>query len=123
MPGPTRLLIHPIREVLIVTFQDTSLLDSAQLESIGTELYDLVDNKARKRLILDFAKVQFMSSSALGVLITLRKKATAIKGDIVICGLRKDLMRVFEITNLVKMFTFKPNEEQALAHFGITTAG
>jgi anti-sigma B factor antagonist len=123
MAAAARLLIHPIRDVVIVNFQDASLLDSGQLEAIGTELYDLVDNKNRRKLILDFAKVQFMSSSALGVLITLRKKATAIKGDVVICGLRKDLTRVFEITNLIKMFTFTPNEEAALAHFGLTTAG
>ncbi|HOA75944.1 MAG TPA: STAS domain-containing protein, partial [Phycisphaerae bacterium] len=89
----------------------------------GEELYDLVDNKARKKLVLDFTKVQFLSSSALGVLITLRKKAAAIKGDVVLCGLRKDLMKVFEITNLNKVFTFAPTEEKALAHFGITTAG
>jgi anti-sigma B factor antagonist len=123
MAGTARLLIHPIRDVTIVNVQDSSILDTALVEAIGEELYDLVDNKARKKLVLDFSKVQFLSSSALGVLITLRKKAAAIKGDIVICGLRKDLMKVFEITNLNKMFTFAANEEKALAHFGMTTAG
>ncbi len=123
MPPAARMLIHPIRDVTIINFQDASLLDSAQLEGIGAELSDLVDNKNRRKLILDFTKVQFMSSSALGVLITVRKKMAAIKGDMVICSMRKDLMKVFEITNLVKMFNFAPDEERALAHFGLTTAG
>ncbi len=123
MPGAARLLIHPFRDVIVVNFQDASILDTAQVEAIGDDLYDLVDNRGRKKIVLDFTKVQFLSSSALGVLITLRKKAAAIKGEIVICGIRKELMKVFEITNLTKMFTFAPNEEQALAHFGVTTAG
>jgi len=123
MSNPARLLIHPIRDVVIVNFQDASILDTAQIERIGEELYDLVENKARRKLVLDLTKVQFLSSSALGILITLRKKATAIKGEVVICGLRKELMKVFEITSLTKMFTFVTNEEKALAHFGMTTAG
>lgn len=123
MATTARLLIHPIRDVVIVNFQDASILDTSVVEQIGEQLYDLVDNKGRRRLVLDFTKVQFLSSSALGVLISLRKKAAAIKGEIVICSLRKEIMKVFEITNLTRMFTFAPNEEKALAHFGITTAG
>jgi anti-sigma B factor antagonist len=123
MAGAARLLIHPFRDVTVVNFQDASILDAAQVESIGEDLYDLVDNKARKKIVLDFTKVQFLSSSALGVLIMLRKKAAAIKGEIVICGIRKELMKVFEITNLTRMFTFAASEEKALAHFGITSAG
>lgn len=118
-----RMLIHTFRDVTIVNFQDSSMLDTASLEQTGAELYELVDNKNRRKLILDFTKVQFLSSSALGVLINLRKKMTAIKGDLVICGLRKDLMKVFELTSLTKMFKFCPDEEKALAHFGVTTAG
>jgi anti-sigma B factor antagonist len=107
-----RLLIHPIRDVTIVNFQDASILDTAQIEGIGEELYDLIDNKGRKKLVLDFAKVQFLSSSALGVLLMLQKKATATKSQVVICSLRKDLMKVFELTKLSKLFTFAPDEEK-----------
>jgi anti-sigma B factor antagonist len=123
MAGAARLLIHPIRDVLIVNFQDTSILDTALVEKIAEELYDLVDNKARRKLVLDFSKVQFLSSSALGVLITLRKKMTAMKGQLVICSMRKELMRVFEIASLTKLFTFRPDEREALTFFGITSGG
>lgn len=122
MPG-ARLLIHPIRDVTIVNFQDASILDTAQVESIGEELYDLIDNKGRKKLVLDFGKVQFLSSSALGVLITLQKKAMANKGQVVLCALRKDLMKLFEMTKLTKMFTFAADEDKALAHYGLAGLG
>ena len=123
MPAPPRLLIHWIRDVTVVNFNDSSILDGAQVEQIGEQLYELVDHKDRKKLILDFSNVQLLSSSALGVLITLRTKAEQIKGRVVLCGLRKDLRKVFKITRLDKLFTFCDDEEKALATFGITTAG
>jgi len=118
-----RLMIHSMRDVTVVNFEDSSILDAAQIEAIGKALYDLVDVRNIRKLILDFSKVQFLSSSALGVLITLRSKCEAARGTLVICGLRKDLMQVFEITNLKKLFTFRSDEEEALAVFGVTTAG
>jgi len=123
MPAPSRLLIHSIRDATIVNFQDSSILDTLQIEQIGEALYDLIENRNRKKIVLDFEKVQFLSSSALGVLITLRKKADAIKGKVAICGMKKDLKKVFEITRLDRMFDFYADEEKALASFGITTAG
>lgn len=123
MAGSGRLLIQSLRDVTVVNFCDASILDTQQVQQIGQELFDLVDKQARRRIILDFDKVRFLSSSALGILITLRKKADAIKAKIMICSLRDDLRKVFKITNLERMFEFHDNEEQALNAFGVTTAG
>ncbi len=123
MPGSGRLFIHPVRDVTVVNLADASILDAQQVQQIGDELYDLVDKQARRKIIIDFSKVRFLSSSALGVLITLRKKADQIKGKVVFCSLREDLRKVFKITNLEKMFEFYDNEEKALGVFGVTTVG
>jgi anti-anti-sigma factor len=123
MAGSGRLFIHPVRDVTVVNLADASILDAQQVQQIGDELYELVDKQARRKIIIDFGKVRFLSSSALGVLITLRKKADQIKGKVVFCCLRDDLRKVFKITNLEKMFEFHDSEEKALGVFGVTTAG
>ncbi len=123
MAGTGKLLIHPLRDVTVVTFADASILDAQQVQQIGDELYALVDKQARRKIILDFEKVRFLSSSALGVLITLRKKADQIKAKILFCNLRAELRKVFKITNLEKLFEFYNSEEEALNVFGVTTAG
>jgi anti-anti-sigma factor len=123
MAGIGRLLIHPLRDVTVVTFSDASILDTQQVQQIGQQLFDLVDKQARRKIVLDFEKVRFLSSSALGILITLRKKADAIKAKVVFCNLRDELRKVFKITNLEKMFEFYESEEKALGVFGVTTAG
>lgn len=119
MATASRLLIQTMRDVTVANIEDASILDLAQVESLGQQLYDLVDTRNCRKLILDFTKVKFLSSSALGVLVNLQKKMTANKGTLVICALRADLMRVFEITKLKKLFTFADDETAALAVFGV----
>jgi len=123
MAAAARLLIHRMRDVTVVNLNDSSILDALQVERIGDELFELVEARARRKIVLDFSKVKFLSSSALGILIRLRKKAQEIKGKVVFCSLRRDLRQIFKITNLDKLFEFYETEEQALNSFGVTTAG
>jgi len=123
MAAAARLLVHQMRDVTVVNLNDSSILDALQVEQIGDELFELVEARACRKIVLDFSKVKFLSSSALGILIRLRKEAQEIKGKIVFCGMRRDLRQTFKITNLDKLFEFYENEEQALSSFGVTTAG
>jgi anti-sigma B factor antagonist len=117
------LVIQKMWDVTIVDFQDVRLTESQQLDSIGEELYRLVDEMDRKKLVLDFTKVQFLASAAVGVLMKLHRKSTAIKGTFIICGLRPQLMKVFEIMKLTKLLKFAPNEQEALRALGYAGAG
>jgi len=66
----------------------------------------------RKKLVIDCTKVQFLASAAIGAFVKLQKSAT-INGTLIICGLRKELMQVFEITKLTKLFKFAADEKAA----------
>ncbi len=123
MSTAARLVIQSIREVTIVRFQESSILDTLLIQRISDELSRLVDAKYTRKLVLDFTDVKFLSSSALGVLVTLKKKSDAIKGEVVLCGLRKDLRKIFKITSLEKLFKFADDERGALEVFGVTAAG
>lgn len=123
MATGAKLLIHTMWDVTIVNFEEARVLESAQIEQIGQELYRLVDAMDRKKLILDFSKVQFLASAALGMLITLQKKSTAIRGTLIICALRGELKKVFEIMKLTKVFKFAANEEESFKLLGYTAGG
>ena len=123
MSTAARLVIQSIRDVTIVRFQESSILDTLLIQRISDELNHLVDAKYKRKLLLDFTDVKFLSSSALGVLVALKKKSDAIKGEVVLCGLRKDLRKIFKITSLKKLFKFADDERGALEVFGVTAAG
>ncbi len=123
MSTAARLLIQSIKDVTAVRFQESSILDTRLIQQISEELNHLVEAQHKQKLLLDFTDVKFLSSSALGLLITLKKKMDAIKGELVICGMNKELRKIFRITSLDKLFKFADDEENALGIFGVTSAG
>lgn len=113
------LMIQKYKDVTVVNFQNASVLDSANIEAIGQNLLELVQKQDTKRIILDFSAVKFMSSQAIGVLIQLKKAMDAVKGVVVIVGIRPELFKVFKLTNLHKVFKFHDELDKALADFQI----
>ena len=107
------LVVSQIQGVTLVSFRVASILDGAVVEAIADELYGLVDQQAQRKLVLDFTSVQFLSSSMLGVLIALHKKSKAIKGRVILCGLRPQLLKIFNIMKLQKVLEFADDEQEA----------
>jgi len=121
MSGEKGLNIQTIKNVTVVSFVESAIIDAPKIEQLAQQLYELVDEQNRKHMILDFSEVKFMGSQTLGVLINLNKKIEQIKGTMVICSLRKDLRKLFSITRLDRMFKFCQHEEAALNSFGVYT--
>ena len=80
-----RIDIEEIGSVTVARFLDKKILDEANIDKIGQELFGLVDQDGRKQIILDFSLVEYLSSAALGKLITMHKKVTAAGGKCALC--------------------------------------
>jgi anti-sigma B factor antagonist len=113
------LMISEYKDVTVVNFNNVSVLDSANIEVLGRAMLDLVEKQDRRKLVLDFGAVKFMSSQALGSMLQLKKALDVVKGTMIIAGMRADLYKVFKITNLHKMFTFVDELDLGLAKFGV----
>jgi anti-sigma B factor antagonist len=102
-------------EVALVRFLDRKIIDAANIQELGEELFGLVEKEKKQNLILNFNTVEFLSSAALNKLIMLDKKVKAAKGKMRLCNLRPEIYEVFVITRLNQLFDIKPNENDALA--------
>jgi anti-anti-sigma factor len=60
----------------------------------------------RHRLEIDLAHVQFLDSKGLASLISTRRKLQGEGRSLVLSGVDASLMRVFEVTGLVRYFEF-----------------
>lgn len=114
MPEASRLLVEQFKDVSIVTFTDSTIVSTQQIESIRDELYHMVDKKAVRRMILDMSKIRQLSSAALGVMIPLSEKMKKGKGKLVLMGTQPEIRKIFKITRLEKLFVFKDSEDAAL---------
>lgn len=112
------LVLTSFQGVCQVKFDVPTVIDALLIQTIASDLYALVDEQAQRRLVLDFSKVKLLSSQMLGVLINLQKKSAAIKGRLVLCGVRPELMKVFTIMKLEKVLTIVEDEGQAFAALG-----
>lgn len=112
------VVLSQIRDVAVVTFSTTSLLDPAQIEIASRELYGLADLQAQRKIVLDFSGVNFFSSQLLGTLLSLDKRCKAIDGRLILCGLKPQLKRVFQTANLDRLFVMVSDEETALNKLG-----
>ena len=117
MAGQRRLEVNEVGEVTVVHFLDQKIIEDLGIQELGQELFHLVEVEDRKKLVLNFSSVDFLSSAALGKLITLDKKVKGRGGVLKLCNIRPEIYEVFAITRLNRLFDIKDDEADALAAF------
>jgi anti-sigma B factor antagonist len=117
MPGPRRLEVSEVGDVTVVKFVDRKILDVTNIHELGRELFQLVEEQNKKKLLLNFSSVEFLSSETLGELIKLEKKVKQHSGKLILSNIKPEIYEVFAITRLNKLFDIKDDEAQALAAF------
>ncbi len=112
-----RLTVNEVGDVSVVRFRDQKIIDNLNIQELGRELSSLVEVDKRGKLLLNFSAVEFLSSAALGKLITLDKKVKAAGGELKLCRIQPEIYEVFAITKLNRLFEIKEDESDALASF------
>ena len=117
MAGYRRLDVNEVGDVTVVRFRDQKIIEDINIQELGHELFRLVEEDNREKLLLNFSAVDFLSSAALGKLITLDKKVKAHGGVLKLSNIRPEIYEVFAITKLNRLFDIKDDEADALADF------
>jgi anti-sigma B factor antagonist len=110
--------VQQVEKFTVIEFNNPSLMDPLELESIGQQLYKLVDEQDRRKIVLDFEKVQYLSSQAIGIVLTMNKKLGSLPNSkLVLCGVGPKLMDLLKITRLDRLLTIKPTQKEAVKSF------
>ena len=115
MSKQSRIEVSDSSNVSVVRFRDQKIIDPEAIQELGQELFDLVDQDARGKIVLNFSNVEFLSSAALGKLITFEKKVKKEGAELILTDISPEIFQVFAITNLDKLFQIKDSEADALA--------
>ena len=59
-----RLQLSQVGDVTVVRFVDRKILDEANIQELGQELFQLVEDENHSNLLLNFSSVEFLSSAA-----------------------------------------------------------
>ncbi len=63
-------------------------------------------------VVLNFADVGFMNSSGLGSCVMIHRVSTALKKKVVLYALSDDLLKVFKMTRMDKLFKLADDEKK-----------
>lgn len=81
-----------------------SVLDAVNVTQFGKDVLDYVSAHPDLNLLLDFQSVEYLSSAVLTELLRINQACKDNGGGMRLCGLNEDIAKVFEITNLDRMF-------------------
>ena len=110
-----RIQVSDSLDISVVRFLDEKIIDSDVIQELGQELFDLLEKEERRKLVLNFTNVEFLSSAALGKLITFEKKAKRLEAELILTNISSEIFQVFAITKLDDVFQIKDSEADALA--------
>ena len=114
-----RLRVEQVDDVTVVYFLDKRILDEPTIQVIAEQLFSLVDQEdGRRKLLLNFSNVEYLSSAALGKLINLQNKLDAGQGKLAMCSVFPQILEVLAVTKFDKIFKIFPDEEAAMAGLG-----
>ena len=100
-------------DILVVYFQDVSIIDEARIAGLGEELLELVKSENEK-IIVNFENVSFMSSAMIGKLIHFSTRCKEEKLELRLCNINDNVMTVFTLMNLEKVFKIDKDESDAV---------
>jgi anti-sigma B factor antagonist len=98
----------------------TSIIDirgevSAFAEQVLMEAYNEANTPNTRTIILNFADLEYMNSSGIGLLVTLLIRVNRQKQHMLACGLSEHYRHIFEITRLSDAIKIYDSEAAAMA--------
>ncbi len=113
--SPLPFNTQKVKTFTVVEFTVTSLMDPLELDRLGVALYKLVDEQDVRMLLLDFERVQYLSSQAIGIVMGLRRRLAALdKSMLVLCGVGPKLLELLRITGLDRVLPIKHSQREAI---------
>jgi anti-anti-sigma factor len=88
------------------TLRLPSRFDYSYHRQFGEMYTPLIESSVCKEIILDFTQVEYLDSSALGMMVLLQKKFTGDNKKISIKGARGATEYILKMANMQKIFDF-----------------
>ena len=109
-----KIEVRESNDVKILEFEGN--LDSNTSPDAEAKLNELIDNGSQK-LLVNFGKLNFISSAGLRVLLATAKKLKGTGGNLQICNLNPTVQEVFDISGFGSILRVASTEEEALSAF------
>ena len=123
MTAVLSVFIEPLNMIKLIKDEANHLLieitvSEANLENADafkSQVIQLLDAH-NKSVIIDFNQVEYIDSSFLGALVAILKHAIAMKKEVILVALKKDVHELLLLIRLDKVFKIYNSYQEALTH-------
>lgn len=98
----------------VQVFRITGRLDSGTSPAFEAQVLKVIRPGAN-RVVLDFSKVDYVSSAGLRVVLLAAKQTRATQGGFAIFGMAKAIHHVFEMSGFARIIKLFDTEQEAVA--------
>jgi len=106
--------IQEVKKGGIMVFELDGRLDSVTSNQLEKSLMACLQ-AGEKNVVIDFSKVDYISSAGLRVLLMVAKKTKSVGGKAVLAALSNNVKEVFDIAGFTTIFSIFAAEDEALA--------
>ncbi len=103
--------VHDTTHVKVVARE----LGEANARAFGEAVFGLADELGPPRLLLDLGEVTYLTSTALGTLVSLHKRVRAADGELVVANVTAPVYEVFRVTRLHQFLDVRRGEDGGAA--------
>jgi len=89
-------------------------IDTTTSGVVEEAVRQVVDGGARD-IVVNFAKVDYISSAGLRVFLVLAKRMRDLKGRLVLCAMPLPVRQVFHLAGFMPLFRVESSQDEALA--------
>jgi anti-sigma B factor antagonist len=105
-------------DVLIVAFEPTDDLVTDWQITERDWLYKLVESRREPRIAIDLSEVNYLASSEIGFLVSLKRRIDRRQGKVVVFGVSTSIIEIFDAMNLTRILDIAPDVGSALLRLG-----
>jgi anti-anti-sigma factor len=91
-------------------------IDSSEFDRLNESVLDVIGREPGAGWVLDLARVAYMGSAVLGLMVNIRQVVMKAQGKVVLCSMNERLMRIFETCCMERLFKIVPTRIEAVRH-------
>jgi anti-anti-sigma factor len=98
--------------VLEMLLPDT--LDAVVFDRLNEAMHGIIDSRPGERWVLDLSQVTYTGSATLGLIVNIRQFARQAGATIVLCGMPRPLVEIFQACSLERLFIICRTRQEAI---------
>ncbi len=106
--------VRRVGDACVIEFSRPDVTDQAYIKQAGEEIDRVIQKLEPPRLVIDFTRVQRLSSATLGMLVALKETVEQKEGELCLANVEEKVYDIFRLTKLHKVLKICDTLDEAV---------